>query len=195
MDSRIGNRKTSGKGLFIVLTSVSLTPLLAACGGGSGGNPTYTIGGSVSGLSTSGLVLANGAATVQVASGASSFEFATRLDTGTAYAVTVQTQPAGQTCLVNDGTGMVAAAALASVKISCTGPWSWSSGSNTGGAAGVYGTRGVAAVGNAPGARDSAVSWTDYRLIGAAPRYLVSNLITSCAQPDTGGALDEVSGR
>jgi hypothetical protein len=30
MDSRIGNRKTSGKGLFIVLTSVSLTTVLGS---------------------------------------------------------------------------------------------------------------------------------------------------------------------
>lgn len=27
------------------------------------------------------------------------------------------------------------------------------------------------------------------------PRYLISNLIASCAQPDSGGPYDEVSGR
>jgi hypothetical protein len=27
------------------------------------------------------------------------------------------------------------------------------------------------------------------------PRYFMSNLIASCAQPDTGGPFDEVSGR
>ncbi len=39
--------------------------------------------------------------------------------------------------------------------------WTWVSGSNVREANGVYGTLGVAAAGNVPGARDSAVSWID----------------------------------
>ena len=39
--------------------------------------------------------------------------------------------------------------------------WTWVSGSNTGNAVGVYGTRGTAAATNVPGARLSAVSWID----------------------------------
>jgi N-acetylneuraminic acid mutarotase len=39
--------------------------------------------------------------------------------------------------------------------------WTWVSGSNTVEAPGSYGKKGIAAPGNAPGARDSAVSWTD----------------------------------
>lgn len=35
------------------------TFILAACGGGGGAAPTYTVGGTVSGLSGSGLVLRN----------------------------------------------------------------------------------------------------------------------------------------
>jgi hypothetical protein len=42
-----------------------------------------------------------------------------------------------------------------------TGEWTWMSGSNTGDQPGVYGTLGVPAATNVPGARDSAVSWTD----------------------------------
>jgi hypothetical protein len=42
-----------------------------------------------------------------------------------------------------------------------TKEWTWVKGSNTAGASGVYGTLGVAAPGNVPGARGSAVSWTD----------------------------------
>jgi N-acetylneuraminic acid mutarotase len=45
-----------------------------------------------------------------------------------------------------------------------TKQWTWVSGSNTGNAAGVYGTLGVATPGNVPGARGSEgvpVSWTD----------------------------------
>lgn len=39
--------------------------------------------------------------------------------------------------------------------------WAWVSGANTGNQKGTYGTLGVAASGNVPGARNSAVSWSD----------------------------------
>jgi hypothetical protein len=39
--------------------------------------------------------------------------------------------------------------------------WTWISGSNTGNAFGVYGTKGVASNANVPGSRSSAVSWID----------------------------------
>ena len=39
--------------------------------------------------------------------------------------------------------------------------WTWVSGSSTAGAAGVYGTKGIASANNVPGGRDSAVGWTD----------------------------------
>ena len=42
-----------------------------------------------------------------------------------------------------------------------TEEWTWVSGSNTGNASGVYGTEGVEAAANVPGARVSAVGWTD----------------------------------
>jgi N-acetylneuraminic acid mutarotase len=40
--------------------------------------------------------------------------------------------------------------------------WDWVGGSKSAGASGVYGTLGTAAAGNVPGARDGAVSWTDF---------------------------------
>ena len=39
--------------------------------------------------------------------------------------------------------------------------WTWVSGSNTGGQAGVYGTQGVASPSNVPGARSNSATWTD----------------------------------
>jgi N-acetylneuraminic acid mutarotase len=42
-----------------------------------------------------------------------------------------------------------------------TSEWTWMSGSNTGGQPGVYGTKGVPAPGNVPGARTDAFGWTD----------------------------------
>ncbi|MBW4053475.1 MAG: hypothetical protein HIU85_18835 [Proteobacteria bacterium] len=102
---------------------------LAACGGGgggtstggtgSGGSTTYTVGGTIAGLSASGLVLAdNGGDNLSVASGATSFTFATALQSGAAYNVTVATQPAGATCTVTSGTGTVTAN-VTSVAVSC----------------------------------------------------------------------------
>jgi N-acetylneuraminic acid mutarotase len=43
-----------------------------------------------------------------------------------------------------------------------SGLWTWVGGSNTPNAAGVYGTQGAGAAGDTPGARVSAVSWTDH---------------------------------
>jgi hypothetical protein len=42
-----------------------------------------------------------------------------------------------------------------------TGEWTWMGGSNSADQSGIYGTLGVPAVGNVPGAREAAVSWTD----------------------------------
>ncbi len=42
-----------------------------------------------------------------------------------------------------------------------SGEWTWVSGSSTGNASGIYGTQGVAAASNMPGARAQAVSWVD----------------------------------
>jgi N-acetylneuraminic acid mutarotase len=62
-----------------------------------------------------------------------------------------------------------------------TGEWTWMSGSNSSSQRGVYGTKGVPAVGNVPGARDTAVSWTDSNgnlwLFGGA--YYEANLMTN----------------
>jgi N-acetylneuraminic acid mutarotase len=43
-----------------------------------------------------------------------------------------------------------------------TSQWAWMGGSNAPGQAGVYGTLGVPAVGNIPGSRSSAFTWTDH---------------------------------
>lgn len=70
-------------------------------------NNPYTLGGTVSGLTSSGLILANGSDSVAVApstttAGADvSFTFPTTVGDGDYYGVTVLAQPTGQTCTVN----------------------------------------------------------------------------------------------
>jgi hypothetical protein len=79
---------------------------------------SYTIGGTISGLTASGLVLADGSQTVSPASGATSFTFPTAVASGSSYAVTVKTQPSGETCSVTNGGG-TASANVSNVQITC----------------------------------------------------------------------------
>ena len=82
---------------------------------------TYTVGGSISGLTASGLVLENnGADDLTVPATSTSFTFATKVASGASYSVTVKTQPAGQTCAVTSASGTVGAAPVANVAVACS---------------------------------------------------------------------------
>src|ERR1039458_9870627 len=85
--------------------------------------PTYTIGGTVSGLSGSGLVLQDNLSNnLTVASGATAFTFSQAATSGGTYSVTVLTQPSGptQTCIVTNGGGTVGNSNITNVQIACT---------------------------------------------------------------------------
>jgi hypothetical protein len=89
---------------------------------GSTPPPTYTIGGTVSGVAGAGLVLQqNGGDNLAIAADGT-FTFATPLGNGVPYAVTVLTQPNNppQTCIVTNGSGTVAAANVTDVEVTCT---------------------------------------------------------------------------
>jgi uncharacterized repeat protein (TIGR03803 family) len=91
-------------------------------GGGSGNNATsstYSIIASVQGLNSGGLVLVVNTAQVAVSSGASSVALASMLNSGTAYSVTVQTQPTGETCSVTNGSGTVSTSNVTNVGVNC----------------------------------------------------------------------------
>jgi uncharacterized repeat protein (TIGR03803 family) len=80
----------------------------------------FVLGGTLSGLNVPGLVLANGSDTLTVMSGATSFTMPTNVPYTSSYAVTVLTQPAGVTCTVNGGAGVMPPNAVMSVSITCT---------------------------------------------------------------------------
>jgi len=125
---------TNGTG---TIASSSVTTVVVTCvasvgdGGGEAGDggsgdgstdggdaATYTIGGTVTGLSGTLVLEDNGSDTVSVsASGA--FTFIKPVASGGAYAVTVQTQPAGQTCVVTNGTGTVGSTNVTNVTVAC----------------------------------------------------------------------------
>jgi hypothetical protein len=90
---------------------LGLATLIGSGGGGGGGgdsnNILYTLGGTVSGLTGTGLVLQNnGANNLSVATNGA-FVFPTSFAEGSTYAVTVFQQPTGQKCLVERGTGFL----------------------------------------------------------------------------------------
>ncbi len=83
---------------------------------------TYSITASVTGLGAGKtLVLQNGADSLSFTSNTSS-SFATKLATGAGYAITVNTNPVGQSCGVTNGSATVAGANVTNVMVSCSTP-------------------------------------------------------------------------
>jgi hypothetical protein len=80
--------------------------------------PTYTIGGTISGL-TGTVVLQNNGGDNYSTSTNGSFVFATALNNSASYSVTVSSQPTGQTCTIGGGTGTVSSANVTSVTVNC----------------------------------------------------------------------------
>jgi hypothetical protein len=125
MKSRIRNMTRCG---FAAAVLAALT----ACGGGDSGPAPpppppppaiYTVGGTVIGLTGSGLLLASGFGNLPV-SAAGTFTFGTRVVSGTPYSVSVEAQPSSptQSCSVANASGVVAAANVTNVSVTCEPP-------------------------------------------------------------------------
>jgi len=109
----------------------SQTCVVSNAQGGWGGTSTvptvscttdqHTIGGTVSGLTGSGLILQNNGGDDQSIAVAGAFKFSRPIASGAAYMVTVLTEPSAlaQTCTVLNGAGVVAAADITSVSVNC----------------------------------------------------------------------------
>jgi len=80
--------------------------------------PTYSIGGSVTGL-TGSLTLQNNGADDLTITADGPYSFATSLADGTDYDVTVLSQPVGQNCTVANGTGTLSGGDVTDVDITC----------------------------------------------------------------------------
>ncbi len=194
--------------------------LIAGCGGGGGGGggytappppATFTVGGTVSDLGGTGLVLQNNGGGNLTINADGAFTFATALATGTAYSVTVATQPTAtpaRTCSVANGAGTVASAAVTNVAVSCraaTGKYIYVSnaGSNdvsvfainpsTGALAQIQGSPFPVA---APTTRIIAVDPTDRFLYAFGSPTFPSGptTIAGYALNDTTGALSAIAG-
>src|SRR4029077_2871804 len=99
------------------------TMLVASCGGRGSTPPTqYTIEVTVGGLVGSGLVLQDDGGNDLAIAANGSFVFSAAVASGSAYAVTIKTQPASpsQTCVVANAAGTVGSANVANVAVTCT---------------------------------------------------------------------------
>ncbi|HEY3445450.1 MAG TPA: hypothetical protein VGK67_03755 [Myxococcales bacterium] len=85
------------------------------------GTNKFSVGGAITGLKGSGLILQNGAGNeITLASSATSYQFL--VASGAGYTITVKQQPTdpSQTCVVSNGTGTVATANVTTATVACS---------------------------------------------------------------------------
>jgi len=80
---------------------------------------TYTVGGTVNGLSGT-LVLENNGSDLLTLTADGTFTFPTTELSGASYSVTVQTQPATQTCTVSNGSGTISNSNITNITVTCS---------------------------------------------------------------------------
>jgi hypothetical protein len=105
----------------VFLAACSGLPSSSTSSGTGTGTGPFTIGGTVTGLTGTGLVLQDNGADNLAVKASGSFTFATSIATGGAYLVTVATQPTNpaQSCAVTGGSGK-ATANVTTIAIACT---------------------------------------------------------------------------
>lgn len=107
--------------MWYLLSSLLLGTLVAAgCGTGAGNpNPqTFSIGGVVSGLTGTIVLQNNGDDDLTLVSDGA-FTFGTRLSDHAVYSVIVKTASEGESCTVQNGSGMVTGASVTNVAVTC----------------------------------------------------------------------------
>jgi hypothetical protein len=100
----------------LALALAGLVSTLSACGGFT----SVDVGGTIVGLTGTGLVLANGGSSVAPAPGATSFVFPNQVAIRDTYSVSVTTQPTQQTCVVFNPSGTAGAAPVTIVSVICS---------------------------------------------------------------------------
>jgi|SRR5882672_3670674 len=115
---------TIGKALL----AAAAVSLIASCGGGGGGGssgppPTFAVSGTVTGITAGGLTLQLSSTTgteAQAIGADSGFTFTTLVAAGSIFNVTVTSQPANESCAVDNGGGTMPGAAVTNVAVTCS---------------------------------------------------------------------------
>ncbi|MCB1180082.1 MAG: DUF1566 domain-containing protein [Leptospiraceae bacterium] len=100
------------------VTSANITNVSVTCS-----TNTYTLSGTISGLSGSGLVIQNNSGDdTPISNGATSFSFPTKVASGAGYNVTVKTNPSSltQVCSVTNGSGTISSSNITNISITCS---------------------------------------------------------------------------
>ena len=98
----------------VLIVVFAVTLVLTGCGG----TQTFTVGGTVSGLSGTIILQNNGGDDLTVTADGS-FTFATALADGSIYNVTIKTHPSGQCGFVTNGSGTISGGAVTDVSVNC----------------------------------------------------------------------------
>ena len=103
---------------LILAAAVALGVTACHTGGG------YTVGGTVTGLKGSGLVLQNNSGNNVSPKANGAFVFSSAIDQGGPYSVTIRSQPTApaQTCAVYNGSGTIGTADVTNIVVTCTEP-------------------------------------------------------------------------
>lgn len=96
--------------------ALALATGLAACGGYT----SVSLGGSIFGLTTDGLILANGTDTVTVAANSTTYKFPQQIGNYASYAVTIKQQPSRLTCVLGNNTGTASGVDITYVNVTCS---------------------------------------------------------------------------
>jgi NHL repeat len=157
------------------VTSVSVT-----CTG------PYSVGGTVTGLATAtSLTLTNNGSDSLSVAADGTFTFATLLKPGSAYAVAIATQPAGEQCAISGATGTVSTASTTSVSVTCALPALQLLAGGLGGVGNQDGS-GITARFNGP---------VDVAIDGAGNRFVADFYNATIRKIDTAGNVSTVAGK
>lgn len=96
--------------------AVVIAGLLTGCGGFT----SVDVGGTITGLTGTGLVLADGANRLEVPPNSTTFTLPAKVDIHADYNIIVVSQPTRQTCSVVNAAGMAGAAAVTIVRVTCS---------------------------------------------------------------------------
>lgn len=80
----------------------------------------YSVGGSVSGMASTGLVLRNNGGDDITINSVGPFTFPTQVDSGKTFAVTIAAQPNGEFCSIGGNSGTIGTANVDTVRINCS---------------------------------------------------------------------------
>ena len=110
--------KMNTRVLHSLLACGAMALSISGCNDSNSSPASLTIGGTVSGLSGTVVLQRVGGETLSISANGD-FTFPTPVGEGSSYAVSVNTQPAGGTCTVTKGSGVVGSAGVTGITVTC----------------------------------------------------------------------------